>query len=87
MRIDPERAVTITLPFGMIEALHRAKPILSMFRDEGDVKSVMEIIDAIYEGAMEYIREEEGDIKDFLEGDDEGFNLNDDEGKNGKGKN
>jgi hypothetical protein len=85
MRIDPERAITITLPFGMIEQLRRAKPILSMFRDEGEIKSVMEIIDAIYEGAVEFIREEEGDIKDFLEGGDEGFNI-DDEGKNGKTK-
>lgn len=68
MKIDPERSITITLPFGMIEALKRAKPILSMFRDEGEVRSVIEIIDAIYAGALEYIREEEGEIEDYLGG-------------------
>jgi hypothetical protein len=88
MKIDPERSVTITLPFGMIEALRRAKPILSMFRDEGEVKSVIDIIDAIYEGALEYIREEEGEIQEFLGSDDEEelFDL-DDEGTEGKPKN
>jgi hypothetical protein len=88
MKIDPERSVTITLPFGMIEALRRAKPILSMFRDEDQVKSVIDIIDAIYEGALEYIREEEGEIQEFLDTDDdeELFDL-DDEGTEGKPKN
>jgi hypothetical protein len=76
MRIDPERPITITLPFGMIEQLRRAKPILSMFRDEGDVRAVIDIIDAVYEGALEYIREEEGEIKEFLDGEeDEGFDI------------
>jgi hypothetical protein len=77
MKIDPERSITITLPFGMVEQLKRAKPILSMFRDEGEVRSVIEIIDAIYAGAIEYVREEEGEIKDFLDGseDNELFDL------------
>jgi hypothetical protein len=84
MKIDPERSITITLPFGMIEALKRAKPILSMFRDEGEVRSVIEIIDAIYAGALEYIREEEGEIEDYLGGsEDEGL-LDIDESDDGE---
>jgi len=81
MKIDPERSITITLPFGMIEQLKRAKPILSMFRDEGDVRGVIEIIDAIYAGAIEYVHEEEGEIKDFLDGEDdrECFDLEDED--------
>ena len=66
MNIDPDRPITITIPFGMIAALKQAKPILSMFRDQGDVKTVIEIIDAIFAGALEYIREEEGEIQDYL---------------------
>jgi len=66
MKIDPDRSITITLPFGMIEKLKRAKPILAMFRDEGEVRNVIEIIDAIYSGAVEYIREEEGELRDLL---------------------
>ena len=87
MKIDPERSITITLPFEMVESLRRAKPILSMFRDENEVKKVMDIIDAIYEGALEYIREEEGEIQDFLESDEDQELLDlDDEGKDGKTK-
>jgi hypothetical protein len=66
MNIDPDRPITITVPFGMIVSLKEAKPILSMFRDQGDVKTVIEIIDAIYAGALEYIREEEGEIREYL---------------------
>ena len=88
MRIDPDRAITITLPFGMVEQLRRAKPILSMFRDEGDISSVIDIIDAIYEGALEYVREEEGEIKELLdEDDDQGFFSLDDDDKDGTTKN
>jgi len=72
MAIDPDREITITLPFGMIEKLRKVKPILSMFRDEGDVGAVIEIIDAIHAGALEYVREEEGELMSYLtSGDDE----------------
>ena len=77
MNIDPDRSISITLPFGMIEKLKNIKPILGMFRDQGDVKSVIEIIDAIYAGAMEFIREEDGELtrlfdESLEEGDEEG---------------
>lgn len=67
MNIDPDRQITITIPFGMIYALKQAKPILSMFHDQDDVRSIIEIIDAIYTGALEFIREEEGEIQEYLE--------------------
>lgn len=73
MPIDPERNITITLPFGMVEKLSRIKPILSMFRDEEDVRAAIEIIDAIHGGALEYVREEEGELMDYL------TNLDDEE--------
>ncbi len=66
MSIDPDREITITLPFGMVEKLRQVKPILSMFRDEKDVSAAIEIIDAIHAGALEYIREEEGELMDYL---------------------
>jgi hypothetical protein len=78
MKIDPDRAITITIPFGMIDQLKRAKPILSMFRDESDVRGIIEIIDAIYAGALEYVREEEGEIQDLLGTDDEDIDLEED---------
>jgi len=75
MTVDPEREITLTIPFGMVESLKRATPILAMFRDEADVRAVIEIINAIHAGAMEFIRQEEGDIDDmFSEGDgDKGY--------------
>jgi hypothetical protein len=82
MKIDPERTITITLPFGMIEQLKRAKPVLAMFRDEKEIRLVMEIIDAIYTGAVEYIREEEGELGNLLSSDtddDDFFLIEDDE--------
>ncbi len=66
MNIDPDRQITITISFGMIVALKQAKPILSMFHDQDDVRSIIEIIDAIYTSAIEFIREEEGEIQDYL---------------------
>lgn len=88
MKIDPDRPVTITLPFEMVERLRQAKQILSMFNDEKDVRAVMDIIDAIYEGALEYIREEEGEIDEYLSGDDYGGYIDpDDNEKGGMGKN
>ncbi len=76
MEVDPDRSITITMPFGMIYQLKKAQPILAMFRDEGDVRAVIEIIDAIYSGALEYIREEEGEIKEVLgTGSDENGNY------------
>ena len=87
MNIDPDREITITIPFGMIEKMKKATPILSMFRDEGDVRAVIEIIEAIYVGALEFIREEEGEILEYLadgEGDAEYFLAPDDEDKEKK---
>ncbi len=66
MNIDPEREVTITLPYGMVLQLKSITPILSMFRDERDVRAVIEIIEAIHTGAIEFIRQEDGDIMDYL---------------------
>lgn len=66
MNIDPERNVTIILPFSMIAALVQAKPILSMFSDEEEVKQIIRIIDAIQASAMEYIRQEDGEVLDYL---------------------
>ena len=73
MNIDPRRLVMVTVPFGMIEELKRAQPILSMFRDEIEVRNMIDIIDAIYASAVDYIREEEGEIEDFF--DEEGQSL------------
>jgi hypothetical protein len=75
MKIDPDRSITITLPFGMVEKLTTVKPILAMFRDEGDVKKVIDIIDAIHSGAIEYIREEEGKLNRMLSEDIDGVDL------------
>ena len=78
MPIDPERNITITLPFGMVERLTRVKPILSMFGDDEDVRAVIDIIDAIHTGALEYVREEEGELMDYLTNiDDEDIELPD----------
>jgi len=66
MNIDPEREVTITLPYGMVLQLKSMTPTLSMFRDERDVRAVIEIIEAIHTGAIEFIRQEDGDIMDYL---------------------
>ena len=66
MNIDPEREITLTIPMGMVDSLKKALPILSMFRDEADVRAVIEIINAIYAGALEFIRQEEGDINSML---------------------
>ncbi len=66
MAIDPEREVTIVLPFWMVDRLKKTTVILSMFRDEADVRAVIDIIDAIHKGAMEYIRQEEGELLDYL---------------------
>jgi hypothetical protein len=79
MPIDPERNITITLPFGMVERLMRVKPILSMFGDDEDVRAVIDIIEAIHAGALEYVREEEGELMDYLTSlDDEDIDLPDD---------
>jgi hypothetical protein len=69
MNIDPERNVTIILPFSMVMALVQAKPILSMFSDEDEVKQIIRIIDALHASAMEYIRQEDGEVLDYLAGD------------------
>jgi len=66
MQINPEREITLTIPFGMVQSLKSATQILSMFRDEPDVRAVIEIINAMYAGALEFIRQEEGDIKNML---------------------
>lgn len=69
MNIDPNRSITITLPFEMIEKLKNIKPVLAMFRDEGDVKSVIKIIDAIYNGAVQYLQDEEDQLRRALQKD------------------
>ncbi|MCK4720001.1 hypothetical protein KAU08_05060 [bacterium] len=81
MNIDPERNVTIILPFSMIMALVQAKPILSMFSDEDEVKQIIRIIDALQASAMEYIRQEDGEVLDYLAGDtkSDDFDLLDDQ--------
>lgn len=81
MNIDPERNVTIILPFSMIMALVQAKPILSMFSDEDEVKQIIRIIDAIQASAMEYIRQEDGEVLDYLASDtkSDDFDLLDDQ--------
>lgn len=66
MKIDPDRTITITLPFHMIDKLSSVKPILGMFRDEPGVKAAMDIIDAIYSGAVEFVREEDGEINRII---------------------
>ncbi len=66
MNIDPDREITITLPFGMIVKLIKATQVLSMFRDESDVRATIEIINAIHAGALEFIRQEDGEIMDYL---------------------
>ena len=66
MTVDPEREITLTLPFGMVTKLKDATKILAMFRDEPDVRAVIEIINAIHAGAMEFIRQEDGDLMDYL---------------------
>jgi hypothetical protein len=86
MKIDPDRAITITIPYGMIEQLKRAKPILSMFRDEGDVSGIIDIIDAIHAGALEFIREEEGEIRSLLDEDEENDLLDLDKGDEDSGR-
>lgn len=87
MNIDPDRSITITLPFGMIEQLKQTKPVLSMFSDSPEIRQVIDIIDAIYAGALEYIREEEGEIQDyFSEKEEQHFNM-DEINDNDKSKN
>ncbi len=71
MKIDPERNVTITLPMWMIDRLINMKPTLAMFRDDEDVKVVLDIIDAMHAGALEYIRQEDGEVLDYLSDIDE----------------
>lgn len=66
MQVDPEREITLTIPFGMVDSLKKSTQILSMFRDEAEVRAVIEIINAIYAGAIEFIRQEEGDITEML---------------------
>lgn len=66
MQVDPEREITLTIPFGMVNSLKKATPILAMFRDEAEVRAVIEIIDAIYAGAIEFIRQEEGDLTSMM---------------------
>ena len=66
MQIDPEREITLTIPFGMVDSLKKATSILAMFRDEADVRAVIEIIDAMYAGALEFIRQDEGEITNML---------------------
>ena len=84
MATDPEKNITLTLPFGMIDKLKAVKPVLSMFGDDDKVKEAIEIIDAMYTGAMEFIRQEEGDIIDYLtsgDRDEDLFGQIDDEGE------
>jgi hypothetical protein len=70
--MDPvsERDITITLPFGMIQALVKAKPVLAMFHDDSAIREVIRIIDAIHAGAVEFIRQEETELLSYLAGDD-----------------
>jgi hypothetical protein len=85
--MDPvyDRNITITIPFGMILSLVKAKPVLSMFRDEKDVREVIKIIDAIHAGALHFIRQEDRDLLEYLaDGDWEtGFIPDDDLDKSG----
>jgi hypothetical protein len=77
MKIDPERNVTITLPIWMLEKLIKMKPTLAMFRDDEDVQVVMDIIDAMHAGAVEYIQQEDGELLEYLSDieDDDGYIL------------
>lgn len=61
-----DRNITITIPLGMIQSLVKAKPVLAMFRDESDIREVIRIIDAIHAGAMHFIRQEDGELMDYL---------------------
>ncbi len=74
MKIDPEREITLTIPYGMVLRLKESTKILAMFRDEKDVRSTIEIIDAIHAGAMEFLRREDGDSLDhYTEDNDKGY--------------
>jgi len=83
-KIDPERNITITLPIWMVEKLVKIKPTLSMFKDEADVSAVIEIIDAIYAGSLEFIRQEEGELMDYLSEPDDLLDSDDDDEDEGK---
>lgn len=73
-KFDSERNITLTLPIWMVEKLVHIKPTLSMFKDEPDIQAAIEIIDAIYAGSLEYLRQEEGELRDyFTDLDDEDF--------------
>jgi len=65
-QIDPERSITLTLPMGMILKLAKLKQTLSMFMDDEDVKTAIDIIDAMQAGAYEFLQQEDGDLMDYL---------------------
>ena len=87
MNVDPNRQISITLPFEMVERLKNLKPVLAMFSDQSDVRKAMDIIDAIYNGAIEFLSAEEDqirkalqkEIESDLEGDFEDFDEDEEE--------